>query len=476
MWYTLGIPQLYEARKMATEQNQTSEVRVMVPAGALGSGIRKEHVQRGISAGAQAIALDAGSTDSGPSYLGRGISKFNREAVKRDLEVVLAAREQAGIPLLIGSCGTSGCDLAVDWTSDIVLEIAHQLGHKARVAILYSEQNHDVMKDKNAQNKIHSLPPSADLTDEIIESCEHIVALMGVEPYIAALKQGADIILGGRTTDTAVLAAVPLMHGAGAGAAWHASKVAECGGVCTVNRGDGGVLMRVGESAFEIEPLSLQNQCDVQSISAHMLYENADPFRLIEPGGILNVVDARYTQLTDRVVSVAGSKFEPMPYTMKLEGAGKGAFQTISFIGIRDPMVLASLDEFHDGLHAGLTDRILKTFGTEAGDYDLSLRIYGWNGVSGEKMPTSAAAPHEVGVMLVITAATQDLATRMSKTCNPMFFHFPLRPNVPQPSYAFPFSPAEIERGQLFEFKLNHVVDVEHGLELVRTRWLDLGK
>lgn len=74
--------------------------------------------------------------------------------------------------------------------------------------------------------------------------------------------------------------------------------------------------------------------------------------------------------------------------------------------------------------------------------------------------------------MLVITAATQDLATRMSKTCNPMFFH---RPNVRQPSYAFPFSPAEIERGQLFEFKLNHVVVVEHGLELVRTRWLDLG-
>lgn len=475
MWYTVGIPKLDKGRNMLAEQTLISEVRVMVPAGALGSGIKKEHVQRGISAGAQAIALDAGSTDSGPSYLGRGVSKFNREAVKRDLEVVMTAREQARIPLLIGSCGTSGCDLAVDWTCDIVLEIARERGHKPRVAVLYSEQSHEVMKAKNAQQKIHPLPPSAELTDEVIDSCEHIVALMGVEPYIAALRQGADIVLGGRTTDTAILAAVPLMHGAGAGAAWHASKVAECGGVCTVNRGDGGVLMRVGEREFEIEPLSLLNQCDVHSISAHMLYENADPYRLIEPGGILNVAAAGYTQLTDRVVRVAGSKFEPMPYTMKLEGAAKGAFQTISFIGIRDPIVLASLDEFHDGLHEALTDRIMKTFGTEAGDYDLSLRIYGWNGVSGQKMPRSAAAPHEVGVMLVITAATQDLATRMSKTCNPLFFHFPLRPNVPQPSYAFPFSPAEIERGQLFEFKLNHVVDVEHGLELVHTRWLDLG-
>ena len=36
--------------------------------------------------GAQAIAGDSGSTDSGPSYLARGVSKINRESIKRDLE------------------------------------------------------------------------------------------------------------------------------------------------------------------------------------------------------------------------------------------------------------------------------------------------------------------------------------------------------------------------------------------------------
>ena len=39
------------------------------------------------------------------------------------------------------------------------------------------------------------------------------------------------------------------------------------------------------------------------------------------------------------------------------------------------------------------------------------------------------------------------------------------------PSYAFPFSPAEIERGQVFEFHLNHVVHTTSPFELVRTRW-----
>jgi hypothetical protein len=37
------------------------------------------------------------------------------------------------------------------------------------------------------------------------------------------------------------------------------------------------------------------------------------------------------------------------------------------------------------------------------------------------------------------------------------------------PSYAFPFSPAEIERGPSYEFVLNHAVIVESESELFRT-------
>ena len=50
-----------------------------------------------------------------------------------------------------------------------------------------------------------------------------------------------------------------------------------------------GVLLRIGEDSFVVEPLSTAIRCDTYSVSAHMLYENSDPFRLIEPGGILDV-------------------------------------------------------------------------------------------------------------------------------------------------------------------------------------------
>jgi hypothetical protein len=76
--------------------------------------------------------------------------------------------------------------------------------------------------------------------------------------------------------------------------------------------------------------------------------------------------------------------------------------------------------------------------------------------------------------MFVVTAATQDLANRMAKACNPYFFHTALRPGIEMPSYAFPFTPAEIPRGQVYEFLLNHVVHVKDGFELVRTAWTDL--
>jgi hypothetical protein len=232
-----------------------------------------------------------------------------------------------------------------------------------------------------------------------------------------------------------------------------------------------GVFLRIDSGGFEVEPLSPANRCTPESVSAHMLYENSDPFRLTEPGGVLDVTAADYRALDERTVRVTGSRWEPAPYTMKLEGAAGGAYQTIMMIGIEDPEVLAHLDEFHDRLHESLVARVRRTLGETAGDYDISLRLYGWNAVSGARPPPATPAPREVGVLFVATAATQALATRIAKTCNPYFFHFPFRPGTELPSYGFPFTPAEIERGQVYEFKLNHVMETQTPTELVRMAW-----
>lgn len=58
--------------------------KVLIPSGALGLGYDKAALERGIAAKPDLIAIDGGSTDSGPSYLGRGVSKYARESTKAE--------------------------------------------------------------------------------------------------------------------------------------------------------------------------------------------------------------------------------------------------------------------------------------------------------------------------------------------------------------------------------------------------------
>ena len=456
-------------------QAQFTQVRLFVPVGSLGAGVRADEVEAAIERGFDVMAMDAGSTDSGAAYLATGTSKNNRSAVKTDLLLVMGAQARTGAKLIVGTAGQAGGDANVDWTVEIVREIAQEKGYRPKIAVIYSEQTQAAIKAKLAAGRVQPLPPLGQLDEATLEACDHIVALMGPEPYVAALEQGADIIIGGRSTDPAVLAAFPIWKGAPAGAAWHAGKTGECGAQCTLGSNLGtGVFLTIDAEGFEAEPLLPQNKCTVHTVSAHMLYENKNPFQLHEPGGMLDVSNARYEQVSDTRVRVTGSVWTPRPYTMKLEGAGGGLYQTLMLVGIADPFVLENLNLFHDRMQRALTRRIERTMGEGAGKFDISLRIYGWNAVSGRPVPDDATPPREVGVLCVITAETQDLANQMAKACNPYFFHLPLADGIELPSYGFPWTPAEVPRGQVYEFKLNHVVEVDDPLELVRFKWIDL--
>ncbi len=458
-----------------TDKAMSDAVTILVPTGALGVGVVESEVAHGIAGGAQAIAADAGSTDSGAAYLALGVAKYSRGAVRRDLEILMRLAWPKHIPILIGTSGQAGADANLAWLRDIAVEVATELGIHPRIACLRSEISADQLGQFVREGRVAALPPHGVLEAADVDACDRIVTVLGPEPYIAALRDGADIVLGGRTSDPAVIAAFPIMKGAGVAASWHAGKIAECGGLCSDTHDPGsGVLARVGKDGFVIEPLDPDAHCSVRSVSAHMAYENSNPFRLTEPGGVLDVANSRYEQLDGRRVAVDGAVWTPRPYTLKLEGAAARRFQTIMLVGIQDPIVLGDLDRFRDRMQAALIHRVHETIGTAAGDFDISLRLYGWNAVSNDSVPAGTLPPREIGLLFVATAQTQDLATQIAKACNPVFFHLPMPGHKEMPSYAFPFSPAYIPRGPVFEFLLNHVVAVDDPMELVRIEWVDL--
>src|SRR3569833_3023275 len=109
-------------------------VRVLAPTGMLGAGFPPETLTRGLKLGADVIAVDGGSTDSGPYYLGSGTPKTAAAAVARDLRILLRDSASAGIPIIIGSCGTSGTASGVGWVAGIVDGILREESQDLNVA------------------------------------------------------------------------------------------------------------------------------------------------------------------------------------------------------------------------------------------------------------------------------------------------------------------------------------------------------
>ena len=102
--------------------------RVLVPTGALGITFDRAALARGIAAKPDIIAVDGGSTDSGPFSLGSGTSKYSRAATKSEWRDLMLARAEAAVPLVIGTSGTCGTDATVDWMFEITRELASELG------------------------------------------------------------------------------------------------------------------------------------------------------------------------------------------------------------------------------------------------------------------------------------------------------------------------------------------------------------
>jgi hypothetical protein len=120
-------------------------VRVLVPAGMLGAGFTAASIDRGIALGADVIAIDGGSTDSGPAYLATASAKMPAEAIAADLRLMLMAGAKARIPVIVGSAGTGGTDAGVDWVAGIVDDIARTENLRLRMACIYSEQTRDTL-------------------------------------------------------------------------------------------------------------------------------------------------------------------------------------------------------------------------------------------------------------------------------------------------------------------------------------------
>jgi hypothetical protein len=356
-------------------------------------------------------------------------------------------------------------------------EIAAEEGLSLRLATIKSDQSPAYLQARFRQGRIRPLDPAPRIDEETLAS-GHVVGMMGAEPIAAAIAARADVVLAGRASDAALFAAVPLARGAHPGLAWHAAKTLECGAACAVVHAADGMFATLRDDHFDVEPLDEDARCTPRSIAAHTLYENADPFRLTEPSGVIDTEEARYDALDDRSVRVSGSRFVAADeYTVKLEGARLAGYQTIAIGGVRDPFVIGALTTLIPKAQAYFAARIAELFGSlSPADVDVSYRLYGLDAVMGAREPPRPPAPpHEIGVLITVTAPTQDLATKIATLVAHVSAHLPV-PGCEGlvSTLAYPFSPPEIERGPAYRFTLNHVVVPDDPYEMFRTHTWDV--
>lgn len=446
------------------------EVCVLAAAGMLGSSFDEAGFRRALEQSPDVIGCDSGTSDSGPYYPGAGQPRMNRKAAKRDLELMITEGVKRGIPVLVGSAGTSGADPAVDWMVEIVKEIAAEQKIHFKLAEIKTELTRDQLATYLKAGKLHPLEGAPEFGEKDLESLTRCISVTGAEPFIKALEEGAQVVICGRCTDTSIYAAVPIWRGLDNAFAWHAGKVLECGTLATVfEKRHGSMLAWVREDSASLEPGDPEMAVSPISAAAHTLYENSDPFRLIEPGRVLDLSETRYRQETGRRVEVTGSRMERTPYTIKLEGVRFDGYRRVAIGGVSDPLILKQFDCWLQKCIEDAKAKIRRGMGLTPEEYRLRCVTYG---------NPNDPDTQSVGVVADIIAKNEKDANGIISNVWHTMLHVPIRDwEGAQSQMAFPFSPPSLQTqngGATYSFCLNHIIDVEDPLETCRIRCYDL--
>ena len=435
-------------------------IRVLSPTAILGYGFPAASFAAGLSLAPDVIAVDAGSSDPGPHYLGAGVSFTDRTAVKRDLRHMLVAGRARGIPVLIGSAGGAGARPHLDWTVDIIREIAREEGLSGNLAVIPSDMDKATLLSALTSGDLVALPPGGPAAPADIGDSTHIVAQIGEEPLIDALRAGADIVVAGRCYDPSVFAAVPILRGYPRGLALHMGKILECAAIAALpGSGSDCMMGTLDETGFTLETLNPARLCTVTSVAAHTLYEKSDPYHLPGPGGALNLRATRFEQVDPARVRVTGSVFEPSDgYFVKLEGARIVGYRTVSIAGVRAPDFIAQVDSILDGVRARVFDNFPEM---QAGNATLIFRVYGRDGVMGALEPERDTPAHELGLVIEAVAATQAQADTICSFARSTLLHYGYPGRVSTAgNLAFPYSPSDFKTGAVYGFSLYHLLKV----------------
>lgn len=281
---------------------------------------------------------------------------------------------------------------------DKVIEVAKSLGYEGlKIAVVTGD---DMMPrlDELQENNIK-------LTDLETDAAFHTVqdkimfanAYIGAQPIVKALKEGADVVITGRTTDTAQFLA-PLIYEYGwkeddwdkLASGVFMGHLLECSAQSTGGNFSGAwediegfdeigyPIAEVEESGdFIITKVEERGGLvSVDTVREQALYEIHDPSAYITPDVVVNLTTLTLEQLEPNVVQIRGVKGKPRPDTLKAVMGYHNGYMSQVMVGYSWPKALAK---------AKKADQIIRSQITKSGQSFDEIRTdyIGYNSLHG---------------------------------------------------------------------------------------------
>ena len=263
-------------------------------------------------------------------------------------------------------------------------------------------------------------------------------AYIGSEPIVEALARGANVVITGRSTDTALTMA-PLRFEFGWGAQeWDklaagiiAGHIIECGAQCS-----GGNCLKdwdsipdlwnVGYPIVDAKPDGTFEICkhpgtggriDVSTVSEQLVYEMGDPHSYITPDVVADFTSIRLEQGGENRVRVFGIKGRPATDKLKVSIAYRAGYKAVGTLVYVWPDALAKA-QAADGVLRKRLDMLGLTFDTILTEY------VGANATHGALAGDVSTAP-EVQLRVGVRSDNKAMVERFTRELIPLVLNGP---------------------------------------------------
>jgi hypothetical protein len=412
------------------------------------------------------VACDAGSTDAGPYYLGSQEPLCSESAVEADFRQLFRIAIAHDAPLVVGTCGGSGTDDQVRGVARLAERVASDHGLERRIAKIFSEVSPSQVMAWHGLGRLTPSQYGQPMSVGHAHELARVVAMLGGEAISMALNRGADLVLAGRCSDAAIFAAPAMNAGIDPGTAWCAGKILECGASAADPPGPDALVAECREGEVVVYPASASRRCTVESVAGMILHENPDPFRHVESSGVLDLSCIHIESFGERAIRVLGAKFEfADSASVRLEGVRRVGHRTVIVASTRDPGLILEIDEFLERVNERFEHRAAQ-LGYIPSAYSMFFRTYG------SRSPTSDSELVVVAEVIGRTVTdSRTLATAVRSIL--LHLHFDGR-LCDEGNFALPFSPAELDGGEAFEFCLYHTMSLLDSDQIARVELNDV--